>query len=66
MVDLVVLGEAPGEWETPAAVNDALIDRRHLRHASTILKDKAHATMEGEKPWHNRADPDRAESRMAS
>ncbi len=38
----------------------------HPDHASTILKDKAHAAMEGEKPWQRQhADPDRAESRMA-
>ena len=39
----------------------------HPDHASTILKDKAHAISEGEKPWNRpqHADPDRAEARMA-
>jgi len=42
----------------------------HPDHASTILKDKAHALGQGhdEKPWkhQSQADPDRAESKMAA
>ena len=39
----------------------------HPDHLSTILTDKAHAAVEGEKPWNRQhADPDRAEARMAA